>query len=379
MANKVIGILTSGGDCPGLNAAIRGVGKAALSLDSQVIGYLDGFHGLVENRFIRLGAGELSGILTLGGTILGTSRDKPYRMPVGDSGETMDMTPLAIANYRKQHLDALVCLGGGGTQKNALYLAKQGLNVITMPKTIDNDVAGTDVTFGFDTAMGIATEAIDRLHSTAESHHRVIVVEIMGHNAGWLTLGAGIAGGADVILIPEIPYDIEKVAESVLHRSHVGKRFSIIAMAEGAMSREEAKALKQAQKAAKAAKKARKSKQTKDKALLEPPPEAAHTEGVSLRLARRLEELTGLESRVTSLGHLQRGGSPSPADRLLATRLGTACADLIRQDHYGVMVAARGDQCVPVPLKEVAGQRKIVPPDHPWIVAARMVETNLGD
>ena len=380
MANKVIGILTSGGDCPGLNAAIRGVGKAALSLDFQVVGYLDGFHGLVENRFVRLGARELSGILTMGGTILGTSRDKPYRMPVGDSGETMDMTPLAIANYRKQHLDALVCLGGGGTQKNSLYLAKQGLNVITLPKTIDNDVAGTDVTFGFDTAMGIATEAIDRLHSTAESHHRVIVVEIMGHNAGWLTLGAGIAGGADVILIPEIPYDIDKVAESVLHRSHIGKRFSIIAMAEGAMSREEAKAVKTAQKAAKAAKKAKKSKKSKDKALLETLPEALELEeGVSLRLARRLEELTGLESRVTSLGHLQRGGSPSPADRLLATRLGTACAELIRQDHYGVMVAARGDQCVPVPLKEVAGQRKVVPLDHPWIVAARMVETNLGD
>ena len=381
MANKMIGVLTSGGDCPGLNAAIRGVGKAALSLGFQVIGYLDGFHGLVENRFIRLGARELSGILTLGGTILGTSRDKPYRMPVGDSGETMDMTPLAIANYRKQHLDALVCLGGGGTQKNALYLAKQGLNIITLPKTIDNDVAGTDVTFGFDTAMGIATEAIDRLHSTAESHHRVIVVEIMGHNAGWLTLGAGIAGGADVILIPEIPYDIDKVAESVLHRSHIGKRFSIIAMAEGALSREEAKALKKAAKAAKAAAKAaKKAGGKKHGPVAELPPEVpASTESVSLRLARRLEGLTGLESRVTSLGHLQRGGSPSPADRLLATRLGTACAELIQQDRYGVMVAARGDRCVPVPLKDVAGRRKVIPLDHPWIVAARMVETSLGD
>lgn len=380
MANKVIGVLTSGGDCPGLNAAIRGVGKAALSLDFQVIGYLDGFHGLVENRFIRLGARELSGILTLGGTILGTSRDKPYAMPVGDAG-TMDMTALAVANYRKQHLDALVCLGGGGTQKNAFYLAERGLNVITLPKTIDNDVAGTDVTFGFDTAMGIATEAIDRLHTTAESHHRVIVVEIMGHNAGWLTLGAGVAGGADVILIPEIQYDIEKVAESVLHRSHMGKRFSIIAMAEGAMSQEEAKALKQASKAAKkAAKKAKGKKSEKAASDAEYlPAEPVIAESVSLRLARRLEELTGLESRVTSLGHLQRGGPPSPADRLLATLLGTACANLIRQDHYGVMVAVRGDECVPVPLEEVAGNRKIVPQDHPWLAAARMVETSLGN
>lgn len=382
MANKMIGVLTSGGDCPGLNAAIRGVGKAALSLGFQVIGYLDGFHGLVENRFIRLGAHELSGILTLGGTILGTSRDKPYRMPIGDSGKTMDMTPLAIANYRRQHLDALVCLGGGGTQKNALYLAQQGLNVITLPKTIDNDVAGTDVTFGFDTAMGIATEAIDRLHSTAESHHRVIVVEIMGHNAGWLTLGAGIAGGADVILIPEIPYDINKVVESVLHRSHIGKRFSIIAMAEGALSQEEAEALRKAEKAAKKAKKAKKGKKQghAEAQVGEPLPEVpSSTESVSLRLARRLEALTGLESRVTSLGHLQRGGSPSPADRLLATRLGTACAEFIQEDRYGVMVASRGDQCVPVPLEDVAGQRKVIPLDHPWIVAARMVETSLGD
>ena len=235
---KVIGILTSGGDCPGLNAAIRGVGKAALALGMQIVGYRDGFRGLVENRFIRLDSRELSGILTLGGTILGTSRDKPYRMPVGDT-DTMDMTPLAVANYHKQHLDCLVCLGGGGTQKNALHLMKQGLNIVTLPKTIDNDVYGTDITFGFDTALGIATEAIDRLHSTAESHHRIIIVEVMGHNSGWLTLGSGVAGGADVILIPEIPYDINKVAESVLHRSHIGKRFSIVAMAEGALSQDD--------------------------------------------------------------------------------------------------------------------------------------------
>ncbi len=363
MTQKVIGILTSGGDCPGLNAAIRGVGKAAHSLDMQVLGYLDGFRGLVENRFKRLDSYALSGILTLGGTILGTSRDKPYRMPVGALG-TMDMTPMAVENYHKQHLDALVCLGGGGTQKNALHLMKQGLNVITLPKTIDNDVAKTDVTFGFDTAMGVATEAIDRLHTTAESHHRIIIVEIMGHNAGWLALGSGIAGGADVILIPEIPYDIDKVAEAVLHRSRIGKRFSIIAMAEGALSREES--------AARGKGKKKKKKQAEEQA-------ECSTESVSLKLARRLESLTGLESRVTSLGHLQRGGSPSPADRLLATRLGTACAQLLSEEHYGVMVAARGEKCVPVPLEEVAGKRKIVPLDHSWIVSARMVGTSFGD
>ena len=373
MAQKVIGILTSGGDCPGLNAAIRGVGKAAHSLDIQVIGYLDGFHGLVENRFKRLDSHALSGILTLGGTILGTSRDKPYRMPVGEVG-TMDMTPIAVANYHQQHLDTLVCLGGGGTQKNALYLMKHGLNVITLPKTIDNDVAGTDVTFGFDTAMAIAAEAIDRLHSTAESHHRVIVVEIMGHNAGWLALGAGISGGADVILIPEIPYHIERVAEAVLCRSRMGKRFSIIAMSEGAMSQQEAQALKKAAKARKKAKK--KGKQPKQVAQ---EPEGGCSESVSLRLARRLQELTGLESRVTSLGHLQRGGTPTPADRLLATRLGTACAELVEKGKFGVMVAVRGDECVPIPLEEVAGHRRVVPLDHPWIRSARLVGTSFGD
>jgi 6-phosphofructokinase 1 len=372
---KVIGILTSGGDCPGLNAAIRGVGKAALALGMQIVGYRDGFRGLVENRFIRLDSRELSGILTLGGTILGTSRDKPYRMPVGDT-DTMDMTPLAVANYHKQHLDCLVCLGGGGTQKNALHLMKQGLNVITLPKTIDNDVAGTDITFGFDTALGIATEAIDRLHSTAESHHRIIIVEVMGHNSGWLTLGSGVAGGADVILIPEIPYDINKVAESVLHRSYIGKRFSIVAMAEGALSRDDVGIAEDNPKKKKKGKKGKKNKKVKSAPL---PPSTECAGGVSLRLAQRLEELTRLESRVTSLGHLQRGGSPSAADRLLATRLGTLCAKLIAEGRYGLMVAVQGADCVPVPLEEVAGKKKLVPLNHSWIQSARLVGTSFGD
>jgi ATP-dependent phosphofructokinase / diphosphate-dependent phosphofructokinase len=358
MVKKIVGLLTAGGDCPGLNAAIRGVGKAANSLDIQVIGYLDGFRGLVENRFIRLDSSRLSGILTVGGTILGTSRDKPHKMPAGQLG-TVDMVPFAVANYEKQHLDCLVCLGGGGTAKNALRLMKQGLNIITLPKTIDNDVWGTDVTFGFDTAMAIATEAIDRLHSTAESHHRVIVVEIMGHNAGWLALGSGVAGGADVILIPEIPYNLDKVADAVLHRSYTGKRFSIIAMSEGALEVDPGD------------KKKGKSSS--------PNGETSATESVSMRLARDLETRTGLESRVTSLGHLQRGGAPSPTDRLLATRLGTACARLIEKGHYGVMVAIRGEEYVPVPLEKVAGERKTVPLDHPWIESARLVGTSFGD
>lgn len=363
MVKKFVGLLTAGGDCPGLNAAIRGVGKAAHSLDIEVIGYLDGFRGLVENRFIRLDSSRLSGILTVGGTILGTSRDKPHKMPAGELG-TVDMRPFAVANYEKQHLDCLVCLGGGGTHKNARRLMKEGLNIITMPKTIDNDVWGTDVTFGFDTAMAIATEAIDRLHSTAESHHRIIVVEIMGHNAGWLALGAGVAGGADVILIPEIPYDIEVVAEAVMHRSYAGKRFSIIAMSEGAISKDEV-----ADEKSKKDKKKQRASRNAHRA----------NESVSMRLARRLEELTGLESRLTSLGHLQRGGVPSPTDRLLATRLGTTCARLISEGRYGVMVAVKGDDCVPVPLKEVAGKRRIVPLDHPWIESARLVGTSFGD
>ena len=242
---KTIGILTAGGDSPGLNAAIRGVGKAAIgAYGMHVIGFRDGFRGLMENRTIRLNRGELSGILTIGGTILGTSRDKPHRMPVGS--KTMDMTDLMVENYHRHQLDALVCLGGGGTQKNAYRLAQKGLNVLTLPKTIDNDVALTDITFGFDTALGIATDAIDRLHSTAHSHHRIIVVEVMGHKAGWLTLGAGLSGGADVILIPELPYDIEHVAESIRHRARTGSRFSIVAIAEGAMSKDQANAYQKA-------------------------------------------------------------------------------------------------------------------------------------
>lgn len=371
---KHIGILTAGGDSPGLNAAIRGVGKSALeSYDMQVIGFRDGFRGLVDNRNMRLDGRTLSGILTVGGTILGTGRDKPHRMLIG--GKTQDMTDVIIENYEANHLDALVCLGGGGTQKNALRLMQKGLNIITMPKTIDNDVAMTDVTFGFDTALGIATDAIDRLHSTAHSHHRIIVVEIMGHRAGWLALGAGIAGGADVILIPEIAYDINSIAEAIRNRVQSGKNFSIVAVAEGAVSLEQAARIQAAEQRKLGAESKNEKKEAKSELA------TLHTEYAdnTLRLSRELEALTGLESRVTILGHLQRGGTPSAADRLLATRLGTACADLLNDGQYGVMVAARGEGTEAIQLEQVAGNKKLIPSDHPWIETARHVGTNMGD
>ncbi len=376
---KYIGVLTSGGDCPGLNSAIRGVGKAARDVyGMEVIGFRDGFRGLMQDRFIRLDDAALSGILTLGGTILGTSRDKPHRMLVG--GEYRDMTDVIVDTYKRHQLDALVCLGGGGTQKNALRLHQCGLNVITLPKTIDNDVAHTDVTFGFDTALEVATEAIDRLHSTATSHHRIIVVEIMGHNAGWLALGAGIAAGADVILIPEIPYDVKKVAEEIRSRTRAGKRFSIVAVSEGAMSVEEAaKAAAAAEK--KAAGKGKKKKKGKSKSAATKEDRddmfSGHTR--TMTLTRQLEELTGTESRLSILGHLQRGGTPTATDRVLATVLGTAAATLLQKRRFGVMVAARGDGTEPVPLEKVAGQRKTVPLDHPWLATARMTGVSLGD
>ena len=376
MAKKIkrIGILTAGGDSPGLNAAIRGVGKTALGFyGMEIIGFRDGFRGLVENHRLKLDKSTLAGILTVGGTILGTSRDKPHRMVI--DGRTRDMTETIKENYARWGLDCVVCLGGGGTQKNALRLHQAGLNVVTLPKTIDNDVAMTDATFGFATAMDIATETIDRLHSTAHSHHRIIVAEIMGHRSGWLALGAGIAGGADVILIPEIPYDVEQIAEAIRRRSRHGTNFSIVAVAEGAMSRDDARALLAAEKKLERAKTLHDKKEAKHElATLE----VRHT-GNTMRLAKHLEELTHLESRVTILGYVQRGGTPSAADRILATRLGSAAADLINEDHYGVMVAARGDGTEPVPLEKVAGKRKIVPLDHSWLKAAREVGTCLGD
>ena len=371
---KRVGILTAGGDSPGLNAAIRGIGKAAIGHHGmELVGFRDGFRGLVEDRYVTLDAPALSGILTIGGTILGTSRDKPHRMLV--DGAIRDMTPTALATLEKHKLDALVCLGGGGTAKNALRLSKAGVKVITLPKTIDNDVAMTDATFGFATALEIATEAIDRLHSTAHSHHRIIVAEVMGHRAGWLTLGSGIAGGADVILLPEIPYSVESIADAIRARWKKGSNFSIVAVAEGARSVADA--------AAYAAAEAAVAEAPTLEAKIDAKAELArvdseHAEN-TLRLTHELEAATGLESRVTILGYVQRGGTPSPVDRLLATRLGSAGADLIHDGVFGVMVAARGERTEPVPLEKVAGKRKAVPLDHSWIAAARHVGTCLGD
>ncbi len=369
-----VGILTAGGDSPGLNAAIRGFGKAAISTHGmELVGFRDGFRGLAENRSVHLDTTTLSNILTVGGTILGTSRDKPHRMLV--EGEVRDMTDAIAATVREAGLDAVVCLGGGGTAKNALRLQRAGLNVLTIPKTIDNDLAATDATIGYATALEIATDAIDRLHSTAHSHHRIIVTEVMGHRAGWLALGAGLAGGADVILIPEIPYQVASVASAIKDRVRRGTNFSIVAVAEGARSVEDAAALGAAQgRADRADDPAEKEAARAEIALLE----SQHL-GNTLRLAHELEQLTGLESRLSILGYIQRGGTPSPVDRLLATRLGSAAADLVAAGRYGVMVAARGDGTRAVALNEVAGHRKTVPVDHSWIATARHVGTCLGD
>ena len=375
--NKHIGILTAGGDSPGLNAAIRAIGKSAMDTGRmEVVGFRDGFRGLMENRIMRLDRSTLSSILTHGGTILGTSRDKPHKMPVG--GELMDMTEVICDNYYRHNLDALVCIGGGGTLKNAYRLAQRGLTILTLPKTIDNDVEGTDVTFGFDTAMEIATEAIDRLHSTAHSHHRIIVVEVMGHNAGWLALGAGIASGADVILIPEIAYDAEIVAKAIRHRKQRGYNFSIVVVAEGALSLAEQDRLNKLQK---------KKLKAKEKGDLQDKRKAQELYGEfkkmrsthTLRLSRQLEDMTGLESRLTILGYLQRGGTPSATDRVLATKLGSACVRYIEEGISGVMIALRGDSAEPIPLEDVVGKRKTVPLDHSWVTSARSVGTCLGD
>jgi len=369
-----IGILTSGGDCPGLNAALRGLGKAASEyFGMRVIGFLNGFRGLAQDQTVELDGARLSGILTDGGTILGTSRDKPHRMNIG--GKELDMTDAIIATYHRHQLDALVCIGGGGTQKNALRLATAGLNIVTLPKTIDNDIALTDRTFGFDTALQIATEAIDRLHSTATSHERIIIVEVMGHRAGWLAMEAGIAGGADVILLPEIPYDVGKIAEAIRHRTQCGKRFSIVVVAEGAMSQADARVVTALVAARDAADSKKSRLAAKDELRKFHDEHVGHT----IRLTRNLEQLTGQETRLTILGHLQRGGTPSAADRVLATWLGTECAEVLERRQYGVMLALHGTGLKLVPLAEVAGTVRQVPLDHPLIASARRVGTTFGD
>jgi len=357
------GILTSGGDCPGLNAAIRGVGRAALGLGaSRIVGIIDGYRGLIENKTRELDAEELSGILTLGGTILGSSREKPFQ-PVpderkSDQEEAQDKPELIKQNYRKLGLDCLVVLGGNGTQTTAALLQHEGLDVIGLPKTIDNDIWGTEVSFGFHSALDAATEAIDRLHSTAQSHKRVMIIELMGHKAGWLALYAGIAGGGDVILIPEIAYDPEAIAEHLRARSAEGKSFSIVVVAEGALSVDEARLDK---------------KERKRQRALMPYP------SIGYRVADEIQKATGMETRVTVLGYLQRGGIPSPYDRVLSTEFGAAAADLMLKRDFGRMVAMRGGIVSSVPLSEVAGKTRRIPADEELLVTARRVGTCLGD
>jgi len=358
------GILTSGGDCPGLNAAIRGVVKATAGMQggSIAIGIADGYRGLIEGRSRTLGPEDVSDILTRGGTILGSSREKPFELrddgPRTDADEGMDKPELIKDTYKKLGLDCLVVLGGNGTQTTASLLQDEGLRVIGLPKTIDNDLWGTEVSFGFHSAVGIATEAIDRLHSTASSHNRVMVIELMGHKAGWLSLYSGIAGGGDVILLPEIPYEREAVARSILRRAKAGKRFSIVVVAEGALSAFEAAMDKKDRKKARA---------------------AMSWPSIGYRVAAEIAEDTAMETRVTVLGYLQRGGIPSAYDRILATAFGSAAAELMREGESGRMIAMRDGAITSLPLAEVAGKTRKVPKDHEILETARRVGTSFGD
>ena len=357
---KRVGILTSGGDCQGLNAAIRGVAKALFEkLDNvEIYGMYDGYRGLIECDYKFMEPGDFSGILTEGGTILGTSRQRyiPGKDIVDDEGNSL--IPDMLSTYNRLNLDCLVILGGNGTQKSAKLIADAGMNVITLPKTIDNDIFGTDTTFGFQSAVDIATNVIDYIHSTASSHSRTFIVELMGRDAGWLTLNAGIASGADVILIPEIPYDINKVAQTVMERQRRGKKFSIVACAEGAVSAD-MKRLSEEE--------SRKLKEQKNHPA------------VSYEIAEQLEKLTGQEIRVTIPGHYQRGGPPCPYDRILATQFGTAAADLIINKQYGRMVAIKSGEIVSIPLEEAASKTKFLPTNHPMIQVARDMGVSLGD
>jgi 6-phosphofructokinase 1 len=368
-----IGLLTTGGDSPGTNAAIRAIGKAAQSRSIHVTGFLDGFSGMAENQFLVLDGDAFSGILTRGGTMLGTNRDLPFKVLM--DGQTIDRTADIVQVYRQHQLDCLVCLGGGGAQESAQALVRAGLNVVTIPVTIDNDIPFTDASIGFNTAVETAAEAIDRLHSTAISHHRIIIVEIMGRETGWLTLAAGIAGGADVILIPEIPYDFQIIAGAVARRNQRGKRFSLVAVSEGAISLDNARFFESARKASERLHTGRSEEEIVER-LERIEKQSA---GDTLHLARQLEKLTGLVTRVSILGYVQRGGTPSAFDRLLATQLGTACVEFISAGKTGIMVAIQNGDAVAVPLGEVAGKVMAVPREHAWIAAARRVGTCLGD
>jgi phosphofructokinase-like protein len=335
-----IGILTAGGDCPGINAAIRGVGKTAiLEYGMEVFGISSGFLGLINKEYVQLDENQLSGILTLGGTILGTSRENPFKQ--GKTLTPVDKPKLIKKHYDEMGLDALVCIGGNGTQRTASQLVGEGLNIIGIPKTIDNDVWGTDVTFGFDSALAITTDALDRLHTTANSHKRIMVIEVMGHHAGWLALYSGMAGGGDVILIPEIPFDINIASRCLRKRALDKKPYSIVVVAEGIPHPKNEK--------------------------------AGHL------IARSIEDLTGLETRETILGYIQRGGSPSGMDRILATRYGAYAVELIARKQFGEMVCLKGDRIDSLPLSETGGKLRLVPLNHPLIEKARKMDICFGD
>lgn len=356
---KRIGMLTSGGDCQALNATMRGVVKGLSTnlKELEVYGFADGYKGLIYGDYRMLTSSDFSGILTKGGTILGTSRQPFKQMRVPDPNG-LDKVEAMKQNYYKLRLDCLVILGGNGTQKTANLLREEGLNIIHLPKTIDNDIYGTDMTFGFQSAVDIATDAIDCIHTTAASHNRVFLVEVMGHKVGWLTLHAGIAGGADIILIPEIPYDIDKVIEAITNRTKAGKGFTILAVAEGAISKEDAKLSK---------------KELKEKLKNRTYP------SVSYELADQIFQKTGVEVRITVPGHTQRGGSPCPYDRVLSTRLGAAAAQLILKNEYGYMVGMVNGKTKKVPLEDVAGKLKMVSPDDPLIKEAKLIGLSFGD
>lgn len=356
---KRIGLLTSGGDCQALNAAMRGVVKSLLNSNEQVeiYGFLEGYKGLIYGNFKMLTGLDFSGILTKGGTILGSSRT-PFKTITEPDENGLDKVDAMKQNYYKLRLDVLVILGGNGTHKTANLLREEGLNIITLPKTIDNDLWGTDMTFGFQSAVDIATSCIDCIHTTAASHGRIFIVEVMGHKVGYLTLNAGMAGGADIILIPEIPYDIKKVVDAIEKRHERGSQFTIIAVAEGAISKEDA-AL---------------SKKDYKKKM-----ENYKYPSVSYEIADQIQKATGQEVRVTVPGHTQRGGSPCPYDRVFASRLGAEAGKLILEGEYGFMVGYKNREIVKVPLEDVAGKLKMLSPDASIIQEAKMLGISFGD
>lgn len=357
-----IGVMTAGGDCPGMNAALRAVvKKAILDYDYEVLGIEDGYEGLIHNRYRRLDYEDVSGIITAGGTILGTSNSADpyvYSTRHGNRAIKKDVSRTALDNIKKMGIGSLVCIGGDGSFSVANRLVNDGISIVGVPKTIDNDVMGTDVTIGFDTALSVATEAIDRIHSSAQSHHRVMIVEVMGRNAGWLALMAGIAGGGDIILLPEIPYDINSIVNRVKERNRRGKKFTIIVISEGAKPI---------------------GGEVVVKRMVKYSADPVRLGGISFALAGQVEEMTGIETRALVLGHLLRGGTPTAADRILATRLGTRAMELISNQQYGYMVGIKGNEITQVPLETVANRQRTVATDNPLITSARSVGTCFGD